>query len=59
MLEWIWVSAAVPVGIAVVTSGLAWLETRLLAEIPSAVADPVSDAAHVVPPVIAHAAAHL
>lgn len=59
MLEWIWVSAAVPVGVAVVTLGLAWLETSLLAEIPPTVADPIGDAACVVPLVIADAAVHL
>jgi hypothetical protein len=42
MLEWIWVSAAVPVGIAVVTLGLAWLEARLLAEIPPTVTEPIT-----------------
>jgi hypothetical protein len=43
MLGWIWVSAAVPVGIAVATLGLAWLETRLLPDAPPiARTDPVA-----------------
>ena len=44
MLGWIWVSTAVPVGVAVATLGLAWLETRLLPDKPPiGRTDPVGD----------------
>ncbi len=31
-MEWIWAATVVPLGIGAATLGLAWLETRLLAD---------------------------
>jgi hypothetical protein len=45
VLDWIWVSAAVPVGIVGLTLGLERLEARLLSDIPPAGTDPVGGVA--------------
>ena len=44
MLDWIWVSAAVPVGIVGLTLGLGCLEARLLSDIAPTGTDPVGGA---------------
>jgi hypothetical protein len=41
MLELIWMSAAVPVGITVAALALAWLEAELLAPTPASKPDPL------------------